>query len=76
MQVQEFSLGMPPNILKKKIKGTVYKLGLLPLGGYVKLKGQNIDDENSQEPDNYASKTILEKFLILLGGPLMNILYS
>lgn len=73
--VEEFSLGIPPRIISKKIKETLYVLSLLPIGGYVKIKGF-IQNENSTEPDNYSSKTIWQRSVIIFSGPLFNLILS
>ena len=58
VRVIEFSIGFPPKIISKIIGQTEYMLSAIPIGGYVRLHGQNIDDENPSEKDNYASKSI------------------
>ena len=70
--VTEFSIGFPPKIASKVIGATEYMISWIPLGGYVRLKGQDIDDEDPTEYDNYASKTIAQRFFILIAGPLAN----
>ena len=74
--VQEFSVGFPPKIVSKTIRGTEYMLSLIPLGGYVRLKGQNIDDEDPNERDNYAAKSPFKRFFILVAGSAMNLSVS
>ena len=74
VEVQEFSIGFPPKLISKVIGKTKYIISMIPLGGYVKLKGQNFADEDSGDPTNYSSKTGLQRFLILVAGPLMNLL--
>ena len=74
--VLEFSLGFPPKILSKIIGQTEYILSLIPIGGYVRLLGQNIDDENPEEDGNYASKNIFQRLTILIAGPLMNLIFA
>ncbi|MBT4290561.1 MAG: RIP metalloprotease RseP, partial [Deltaproteobacteria bacterium] len=74
VDVKEFSIGFPPKIVSKIYKGTEYIISWIPIGGYVKLKGQNLDDENPDEPDNYAAKSILQRFYILVAGSFMNLI--
>ncbi|MBU2645756.1 RIP metalloprotease RseP [bacterium] len=76
VRVIEFSIGFPPKVLSKKIGQTEYMLSMIPIGGYVRLHGQNIDDEDPSEKDNYASKSILQRLVILLAGPLMNLVVA
>ncbi|PKL11877.1 MAG: RIP metalloprotease RseP, partial [Spirochaetae bacterium HGW-Spirochaetae-6] len=74
--VEEFSVGMGKAIWKKRYKGTLYKIGLVPFGGYCKLKGQ--DDfgpvKPSVEQDNYFSRPPFVRFLISFGGPFFSYL--
>ncbi|MEE8394485.1 MAG: RIP metalloprotease RseP [bacterium] len=76
VRVQQFSIGFPPRAYSKKWGETEYILSWLPIGGYVKLEGQNIEDENPNDPRNYASKTILQRLYILAAGPAMNLLLA
>ncbi len=55
---------------------TEYKVSWIPLGGYVRLFGQNVTDEDPEDPANYASKSILQRIYILVGGPAMNLLFA
>lgn len=74
--VEEFSVGMGKALWKKRYKGTLYKIGLVPFGGYCKLKGQ--DDfgpvKPSVEQDNYFSRPPAVRFLISFGGPFFSYL--
>jgi len=63
VKVEEFGFGFPPRIFSKKIKGTIYSINLIPLGGFVK---ENQKDFNKQ--------SILKRVKILSAGVLMNIL--
>ncbi|MGK0289374.1 MAG: regulator of sigma E protease [bacterium] len=74
VKVEEFSIGFPPKMFSKIVNGTEYMISWIPLGGYVRLKGQNLDDEGNDEPDNYANKTALQRFFILVAGPCMNLI--
>lgn len=78
--VEKFSIGFPPVVYKKKVGETEYSIGMIPLGGYVKMKG--IIDESLDEstltgaPDEFASKKNYQKILILLGGVLFNLIFA
>jgi len=76
VHVLEFSIGFPPKIISKVIGKTTYILSWIPLGGYVRLKGQDIDEEDTQDPENYASKSIGQRFFILVSGPIMNLIVA
>jgi len=73
--VYEFSVGMGPKLLGKKIKETLYSIRVFPFGGFVKLAG--LDDEEGGEPVdetlNFKNKAVYKRFLILSGGSLMNL---
>lgn len=74
--VETFSIGMGPKLLKKKHGDTEYCLSAIPLGGYVKLKGENPDETPTGASDELMSKTIPARFAIFVSGPLMNILLA
>ena len=73
VKVNEFSVGFGKKILQRKVDGTVYTLRLIPLGGYVNLKGL---DEKSSDPDSYTSVSIWKRMLIVLAGGLANIIFG
>lgn len=72
VDVEEFGLGFPPRakILKKR-KGTVYSLNWLPLGGFVKLKGEHDIDT---EPGTFGAATTKAKIKIMMAGVVMNLI--
>jgi len=76
VKVEAFSIGFPPTALSKQIGETEYRISWLPIGGYVKLFGQNVTDEDKNNPTNYASKSIFQRFYILSAGPFMNLLLA
>lgn len=69
--VAEFGLGFPPRLISKVIGGTRWSLNALPLGGFVKIKGEA--GESSDEPDSFSSRGPLQRTLIVLAGVTMNI---
>jgi len=71
IRVERFSLGFPPKMIGKKIGETEYMISWIPLGGYVKLAGEN-PDEISGQPWEFHSKPVLTRALVILAGPLMN----
>src|SRR5918998_6953741 len=73
VRVLTFSLGFGPKILKFSRGGTEYAISAIPLGGYVKMAGENPDDPRSGSPDEFLSKTKWQRFQILIMGPFMNI---
>ncbi len=76
IKVEKFSLGFPPNIFERKIGDTTYCIGLIPLGGYVKMFGENPDDESTGSPDEFMSKTVGQRAAVIIAGPFMNYLLA
>ncbi|MHB8154582.1 MAG: RIP metalloprotease RseP [Candidatus Omnitrophota bacterium] len=71
VRVEEFSLGFGPQLFKKIIGDTKYSLSLIPLGGYVKMSGDNLA-ECKGKTDEYFSKSPGKRFQIIFCGPLLN----
>ena len=71
-----FSLGFGPKLLKYTKGDTEYCVSAIPLGGYVKMAGENPDDPRSGQPDEFLSKTKWQRFQILIMGPAMNIILA
>lgn len=78
VKVEVFSIGFGTTILKRVIGNTEYRVSLIPLGGYVKMKGQDDLDpkERSDDKDSYNSKNPLQRLSILFGGPLFNFILA
>lgn len=78
IKVTEFSIGFPPRILSFKKGETQYTLGLIPFGGYVKIFGENPDEEstNPERKDSFVNKSVFVQALVLLGGVTFNILFA
>lgn len=74
VKVEEFGIGFPPAFYKRKGKLTTYSLNLLPLGGFVKLFGE--DGSNQNDPNSFASKRLWQKVVILLAGVFNNLLFG
>jgi regulator of sigma E protease len=78
VRVLTFSLGFGPKLLKFKSSRseTVYCISAVPLGGYVKLAGETVDDERSGAPDEFLSKSKWIRFQVYLAGPTMNLILA
>jgi regulator of sigma E protease len=76
VRVLTFSLGFGPKVLKVKRGDTEYCISAVPLGGYVKMAGENPEDPRSGQPDEFLSKTKWQRFQILFAGPAMNIILA
>ncbi len=72
IRVEKFSLGFPPTILSKKWGETVYAIGAIPLGGYVKMAGEQPEEEISGAPWEFMSQPVWKRFLVIFAGPFMN----
>ena len=73
VRVLTFSLGFGPKILAFKRGDTEYCVSAIPLGGYVKMAGENPEDSRSGAPDEFLSKTKWQRFQVLIMGPVMNL---
>ncbi len=76
VRVEAFSMGFGPPIFQKKHGDTVYQLSLLPIGGYVKMAGENPGEGKDDDPGNLQKASIPWRFLIFSGGVLMNLLFA
>jgi regulator of sigma E protease len=79
VRVEVFSLGFGKKILSLKKGDTVYCVSLIPLGGYVKMFGEQGSDQIKTEEDklvSYSHKTPWQRIAIVLAGPLMNFFFA
>jgi regulator of sigma E protease len=76
VRVEKFSLGMGPKLIGKKWGDTEYVISALPLGGYVKMAGENPDEEVTGAPDEFQSKSVWQRAKIAAAGSLTNILVA
>ncbi|MCM3879559.1 MAG: RIP metalloprotease RseP [Vicinamibacterales bacterium] len=76
VRVLKFSLGFGPRLAGFKRGDTEYVLSAIPLGGYVKMAGENPDDPRTGRDDEFLSKTKWQRFQILIMGPLMNLILA
>ena len=80
VKVLKFSLGFPPALIKRKWGETEYILSWIPLGGYVKLLGEDSDAESEVPPEEahraYPNQPILSRMAIIVAGPLFNYLFA
>src|SRR5712692_11320144 len=76
VRVDAFSFGFGPRLLGKKVGETDYRVCLLPLGGYVKMAGEQPGDERTNDPREFMSKPRWQRLIIAAMGPAMNILLA
>jgi regulator of sigma E protease len=75
VKVLEFGIGFPPRAKVLRSKGeTLYSLNWLPIGGFVKLEGE--DGDQADDPRSFASQGLFTKLWILVAGVLMNVLLA
>ncbi len=73
VRVEVFSVGFGPALVAKRFGETIYQVAAIPLGGYVKLYGE---EERLEDPKAFSSKPNWQKILIAFGGPLFNIILT
>src|SRR3954470_885397 len=76
IRVLKFQLGFNPTIFSFRRGDTEYGIGALPLGGFVKMAGENPEDERTGSDDEFMSKTKWQRFQVLIMGPAMNLLLA
>ncbi len=76
VRVLTFSLGFGPKLLSFRRGDTEYCLSAIPLGGYVKMAGENPEDQPQGAADEFLSKSKWQRFQILLAGPAMNMILA
>jgi regulator of sigma E protease len=76
--VLTFSLGFGPKVIGRKIRGTLYQVSAIPLGGYVKLLGEDRGEELNEEDRrrSFSFQPLWKRALIICAGPLFNMLLA
>ncbi|MBC5993159.1 RIP metalloprotease RseP [Pontibacter cellulosilyticus] len=80
MRVEKYAIGFPPKIFGKKIGETEYMLGLIPLGGFVKISGmvdESMDTEALKEepkPWEFRAKPAWQRLIVMMGGIIVNVI--
>ncbi len=72
VKVLEFGIGFPPRLWSLRKGETVYSINAVPLGGFVKMLGE----ENPSEPGSLAGKSTATRFVVMAAGPFMNLLMA
>ncbi len=80
IKVLKFSLGFGPKLVGKKIGETEYLISAVPLGGYVKMLGENGDDEDPVSPEDeaksFSHKPAIQRIAVVAAGPIFNLLLA
>ena len=80
MRVEQFSIGFPPKIFGFKYGETVYSIGAIPLGGFVKISGmidESLDTKTMEEEPKsweFRSKPAWQRLIVMLGGIIVNVI--
>ena len=73
VKVNEFAIGFGPKIIQKQVKETLYVLRLIPLGGFVRLEGE---DEYSEQEGSFSKTSMGTRIAIVLAGGIVNVLFG
>jgi regulator of sigma E protease len=76
IRVETFSVGFGPRLIGFRRGDTDYRISALPLGGYVKMSGENPGDTITGDPREFLSKPKWQRFLVASAGPIMNIVLA
>ncbi len=76
IRVEVFSFGFGKRLFGKKIGATDFRVSLIPVGGYVRMAGEEEYDPQNPRPDEFMAKNRAQKIFTLLMGPLMNLLLA
>ncbi len=76
VRVEVFSIGFGKRLIGFRKGDTDYRIAAIPLGGYVKMSGENPMDERTGDPGEFMSHPRWHRFLIAIAGPAMNILLA
>jgi regulator of sigma E protease len=76
VRVEVFSIGFGKRLLGFHRGDTDYRISAIPLGGYVKMSGENPMDERTGDPGEFLSHPRWHRFLIAIAGPFMNIMLA
>src|SRR4029077_6006470 len=76
VRIEVFSIGFGKRLLGFRRGDTDYRISALPLGGYVKMSGENPMDDRTGDPAEFLSHPRWHRFIIAIAGPAMNILLA
>jgi regulator of sigma E protease len=76
VRVEQFAIGFGKRLIGFRKGETDYRINAIPLGGYVKMAGENPMDERTDDPGEFLNHSRWHRFLIAIAGPTMNILLA
>lgn len=75
MTVEEFGIGFPPRLVGwRSAKGTLWSANMIPLGGFVKIKGES--DADITSPDSFGAQSWWKRFAVVVAGVVMNLVLA
>jgi regulator of sigma E protease len=76
VRVEQFAIGFGKRLIGLRKGETDYRINAIPLGGYVKMSGENPMDQHTDDPGEFLNHPRWHRFLIAIAGPAMNILLA
>src|SRR6201997_1639975 len=76
VRVEQFAIGFGKRLIGFRKGDTDYRINILPLGGYVKMSGENPMDERTGDPREFLSHPRWQRFVIAIAGPFMNVVLA
>jgi regulator of sigma E protease len=78
IMVLEFAVGMGPILISRQVGETRYSLRLLPIGGFARMAGEDLDEDNNLVPEDrrYDKKPLLARAAVIVAGPFTNLLLA
>src|SRR6266498_502245 len=76
VRVEQFAIGFGKRLIGFRRGETDYRINAIPLGGYVKMSGENPMDQRTDDPREFVNHSRWHRFLIAIAGPAMNILLA
>jgi regulator of sigma E protease len=76
VRVEQFAIGFGKRLIGFRKGETDYRINAIPLGGYVKMSGENPMDQRTDDPREFMNHSRWHRFLIAIAGPAMNILLA
>jgi len=76
IRVEKFSIGFGPVLLSRQVGDTLYAISAIPLGGYVKMAGEHPEERHVEAPDEFLAKHWAKRFVVVVAGPLMNLVLA
>lgn len=76
IKVEEFGFGIPPKLFGKKIGETVYSINALPLGGFVRLLGEDEVSNHPQNSRDFRAKPVGQRIIVVIAGVVMNLILA